>query len=257
MNSQLVREIACAHQEVKSGSPGARKKLERLQAEYRKSGTIIRYGGTCQLNEAGSANSRPGARLVSGRPTIEREDLSSYGHPSSAVEIRLRSTEYQQFEISLTSYSREQILDEVRHIRRQGDLEAAGWMWACETPRSRSTSLTVALATHAGDSRHGRYTVEVGNPFLLRERECPEELRHLKLVGDWHSHVIPGSTVPSDTDAKAWAGTMDKYGLARYCALIVTPAESGGWMYPTISAWSVRREGVPSKPICEPAKLVG
>jgi hypothetical protein len=245
----LVAEIMRAHAEVERGSPGAREKLERLQHQYRTGGhPIIRDGGTCQIVDRPSAS-------VSHRPRSISRDVLSYGHPSSAVEIRSRSTEHRPFTVSLTSYSREQILDEIRHIRRQGDLEAAGWMWACQTPRDWSDSLTVALATHAGDSRHGRYSVEVGNPYVLRSEQCPPELRHLKVIGDWHSHVIPGSTTASDTDAKAWAGWMDKYGLARFCAVIVSPAESGGWTYPQFSAWTVRREGHPSLPVCEPARL--
>ena len=245
----LVKEIERAHAEVGRGSLGAREKLERLQAEYRTSGaTISRIGGTCQVED------RPSV-LVSQRPRSISRDVLDYGHPSSAVEIRSRSTESRPFTVSLTSYSREQILDEIRHIRRQGDLEAAGWMWACQTPRSWSDSLSVSLATHSGDSRHGRYSVEVGNPYLLREEQCPPELRHLKVIGDWHSHPIVGSTTPSDTDAKAWAGWMDKYGLARFSAVIVSPAEQGGWTYPQFSAWTVRREGSPSLPVCEPARL--
>jgi proteasome lid subunit RPN8/RPN11 len=245
----LVEEISRAHAEVARGTAGAREKLEQLQAQYRVSGaSISRVGGACQVVDGPSAS-------VSHRPRSLSRDVLSYGHPSSAVEIRARSTEHRPFTVSLTSYSREQILDEIRHIRRQGDLEAAGWMWASQTPRDWSDSLTVALATHSGDSRHGRFSVEVGNPYVLRSEQCPPELRHLKLIGDWHSHPIPGSTTPSDTDAKAWAGWMDKYGLARYLAVIVSPAESGGWTYPQFTAWTVRREGSPSLPVCEPARL--
>jgi proteasome lid subunit RPN8/RPN11 len=246
----LIQEISRAYAEVQRGSPGAREKLERLQAEYRTSGEITRVGGTCQLEGRPSApfSYRARSRSVS-------RDVLNYGHPSSAVEIRARATESRPFTVSLTAYSREQILDEIRHIRRQGDLEAAGWMWASQTPRSWSDGLTVALATHAGASRHGRYSVEVGNPYVLREEQCPPELRHLKVIGDWHSHPIAGSTTPSDTDAKAWAGWMDRYGLARFSAVIVSPAEQGGWTYPVFSAWTVRREGHPSLPVCEPARI--
>jgi hypothetical protein len=249
--SNLVTEIERAHVAVARGEVGARERLERLQSEFRTSGApIVRPGGgSVKLVEPGAPRTKPLLHKIA------REEQSSFGHPSSAVEIRARSTEARPFTVSLTSYSREQILDEIRHIRRQGDLEAAGWLWACQTPRSWSDSLTVALATHAGDSRHGAYSVEVGNPYLLREEQCPPELRHLKCVGDWHSHPIPGSTIPSDTDARAWAGTMDKYGLARYCALIVSPPAESGWMIPRITAWTVRREGSPSRPVCEPARM--
>jgi hypothetical protein len=57
---QLQTAILRAHQEVKSGSHGARKKLERLQAEYR-SGRheIVRDGGTCRLIERDSSLTPP------------------------------------------------------------------------------------------------------------------------------------------------------------------------------------------------------
>jgi len=40
---------------------------------------------------------------------------------------------------------------------------------------------------------------------------------------------------------------------ARYVGLIVSPSESMGWMCPIFSAWTVRRVGSPSLPVCEPA----
>jgi hypothetical protein len=224
----------------------ARTRPECFKPASRKLASITRVGGTVAVAD------RPRQRVER-----TRAELDHFGYPSSAVEIRARSTEYRPFTVSVTPYSREQILDEIRHIRRQGDLEAAGWMWAGQRPRDWSDSLTVALATHSGDSRHGRFSVEVGDPHLLREEQFSPELRHLKLAGDWHTHVVPGSVITSEVDAKAWSGTMDKFGLARYCALIVSPADSGGWMYPRFSAWTVRREGSPSRPICEPARLEG
>jgi hypothetical protein len=57
--------------------------------------------------------------------------------------------------------------------------------------------------------------------------------------------------------ARGWARSLDQYGFARYSAIIVSPDEGMGWMHPVFSAWTVRREGVPSLPVCEPARLVG
>jgi hypothetical protein len=52
----LVKEIERAHAEVRRGNPGAREKLERLQAEYRTSGaTISRIEGTCEVEDRPSA----------------------------------------------------------------------------------------------------------------------------------------------------------------------------------------------------------
>jgi hypothetical protein len=58
--NRLQTEILRAHEEVKRGSPGARRKLDRLQADYR-SGRheIIRGGGTCRLIEHGSTPKPP------------------------------------------------------------------------------------------------------------------------------------------------------------------------------------------------------
>jgi hypothetical protein len=75
----LIQEISRAYAEVQRGSPGAREKLERLQAEYRTSGEITRVGGTCQLEGRPSApfSYRARSRSVS-------RDVLNYGHPSSA-----------------------------------------------------------------------------------------------------------------------------------------------------------------------------
>jgi 5-methylcytosine-specific restriction endonuclease McrA len=123
----------------------ARSHPENFRPASRKLGPITRVRGSVSVAD------RP--RQRAGRTGAE---LDHFGHPSSAVEIRARSTEPRPFTVSLTPYSRQQILDEILHIRRQWDLEAVGWMWACQRPRDWSDSLTVALATHAGDSRHAR-----------------------------------------------------------------------------------------------------
>jgi hypothetical protein len=70
MSSKLIAEIARAHEAVKSGSPGARETLARLQDEYRRSGEIIRYGGTCQLSESGSSSPHPQRARP---PAVERD----------------------------------------------------------------------------------------------------------------------------------------------------------------------------------------
>jgi hypothetical protein len=57
---QLQAAILRAHEEVKGGSPGAREKLLRLQAQYR-SGRheIVRDGGTCHLVERDASTPPP------------------------------------------------------------------------------------------------------------------------------------------------------------------------------------------------------
>jgi hypothetical protein len=262
MSSKLIAEIARAHQQVGRGEPGARKELERLQREYRSSGAPIDryYGGVdaVQVVEGGARPARP--RLVSSRPTIEREDLS-YGHPSSKVVIRARSTEPTQFEVKLGSGARQAIEDELALVRRElgPDFEAGGFLYGQDRPRMSSTWTTIAVATHAGDATsHGRSSITFGeSPTSLMLRSFPPELDHMTPLGDWHSHPTRGGTIPSEGDARGWARSLDQYGFARYSAIIVSPDEGMGWMHPVFSAWTVRREGVPSLPVCEPARLVG
>ena len=255
--SDLRVEIMRAHQDVANAVPGAENRLKSLQAKYRTSGAMIaRTGGTCHLIEPGSASSSP--QRVS-RPAIERDHLL-FGHPSSKVVIRSRSTEPTQFTVTLSSGARREIEDELSLVRRElgSDFECGGWLYGQYRPRESSDSLTIAFATHAGDSEHGRSSITIGESATsLMLRSFPPELAHMKYLGDWHSHRLGGGTIPSEADARGWAQSLDKYGFARYTAIIVSPSESMGWMNPILTAWTVRREGAPSVPICEPARLVG
>jgi hypothetical protein len=89
MNS-LQLEILRAHEEVKRGTPGARRKLEKLQARYRAGGAeIIRdyYAeGAVQLTEAGA------------KPTALRriERGSSATRPTTSRRAPRRSTRTSQ-----------------------------------------------------------------------------------------------------------------------------------------------------------------
>jgi hypothetical protein len=180
------------------------------------------------------------------------------GHLLEAVEIRTRSTEPETFCVDLSIQAKRDILEETAFVRRAfgGEpREACGYLFAAQRPQGWWSHLSVGLATRGGDSRHGIYSVQFGAEPLDVRRSFPTELAHMELCGDFHSHSIPGSTVPSDSDARAWAGQMNRAGLDRYLGLIVSPSESSGWMSPVISAWTVRREGVQSRPVCEPARL--
>jgi hypothetical protein len=261
MNS-LKEKILRTHADVARGERGARARLEDLQRQYREGRHLIeRYpaGATCELIEGGSASSRQRPRLVNSRPTIEREDLS-YGLPSSAVEIRLRSREATQFTVTLGSGARRAIEDEISFVHRQlgQDYECGGWLYGQFRPRMSSDAVTIAVATHAGDSEYGRSSIAFGESATsLMLRSFPNELNHMTPLGDWHVHPTRGGTIPSDGDARGWARSLDQYGFSRYTAIIVSPAEGMGWMHPVFRAWTVRREGVPSLPVCEPARLVG
>jgi hypothetical protein len=179
---------------------------------------------------------------------------SALGHLLEAVEIRTRSTEPETFCVDLSIQATRDILEEVSFVRRSFDgepREAAGYLFSAQRVRGDWSHLSVGLATTAGDSRHGLYSVAFGVEPLDVQRSFPPELAHMELAGDFHSHSVAGSTIPSDADARAWLGQMDRAGLERYLGVIISPSEASGWMSPVISAWSVRREG--SRPVCEPA----
>jgi hypothetical protein len=192
--------------------------------------------------------------------TTKGREIESFGHPSSEVVIRPRSTEASQFTVTLGSGARRAIEDELAFVRRElgPDFEAGGWLYGQCRPRASSDGLTIAVATYAGDSDYGRSSITFGESATsLMLRSFPPELDHMKHLGDWHSHPNRGGTIPSEGDARGWARSLDQYGFSRYTAIIVSPSESMGWMSPVLSAWTVRREGVPSLPVVEPARLVG
>jgi hypothetical protein len=81
-------------------------------------------------------------------------------------------------------------------------------------------------------------------------------ISHVARIGDWHSHNIPESDVPSDTDMRAWAGNLDALALPFYTGIIASPARHGGWSILSLAPWTVRREGYPSKLVCERARFV-
>jgi Prokaryotic homologs of the JAB domain len=221
-------------------------------ATGRGSGSIDRLGGTVGLGKP-----RPRQRAPK-RPA--KKKLLPFGYPSSDVVIRARSTELTQFTVTLGSGARRTIEDELALVRRElgPDYEAGGWLYGQYRPRESSDWQTIAVATHAGNSEYGRSSITFGESATsLMLRSFPPELGHMKHLGDWHSHPTRGSTIPSEGDARGWARSLDEYGFARYTAIIVSPSEGMGWMSPVFSAWTVRREGVPSLPVCEPAKLVG
>jgi hypothetical protein len=214
-------------------------------------GAISRVGGSVALVD------RPRHKPVS---TTKAREIEAFGHPSSEVVIRARSTEATQFTVTLGSGARRAIEDEISFVHRElgQDYECGGWLYGQFRPRTSSDGLTIAVATHAGDSEYGRSSITFGETATeLMLRSFPPSLDHMTPLGDWHVHPSRGGTIPSDGDARGWARSLDEYGFARYTAIIVSPDEGMGWMHPTFSAWTVRREGVPSLPVCEPARVVG
>jgi hypothetical protein len=167
-----------------------------------------------------------------------------------------------QFSVTLSSSVREEIKDSIRWLHRNVGRghEIGGYLFGIQRPYEWWDHLTVCLAATPEGSR--TWNSETANHFEFGARpvevlqRAPAYLQHLKHVGDWHVHSTPGSTVPSDRDAQSWALEMDTGALYRYVGVIVSPSESElGWSSPVISVWTVRREGLPSRPICEPARL--
>lgn len=205
MNS-LKQEIMRTHAAVARGERGAKAKLERLQAEYRTSGaTIERPGGSAVLTESRPVTSlRP--RRVKQKAQVDR--ARPFDRPCSAVEIRSPSTEPTQYTVKLGSGARRAIEDELALVRRElgPDFECGGWLYGQYRPRESSTWTTIAVATHAGNSEHGRSSITFGESATsLMLRSFPPDLAHLTHLGDWHSHPNAGSTIPSDGDARGWA----------------------------------------------------
>lgn len=228
--------------------PSRFKEIARSEA---RGGTLTRIhtGATATVTD------RPPRRPVQRKPAA---DVLPYGHPPSEVVIRAASTEPTQYTVTLGSGTRRAIEDELAFVRRElgPDYECGGWLYGQFRPRESSTWTTIAVATHAGDSEHGRSSITFGESATsLMLRSFPPDLSHLTPLGDWHSHPNAGSTIPSEGDARGWARSLDQYGFARYSAIIVSPSEFQGWLSPVFSAWTTRREGVPSTPVCEPARM--
>jgi hypothetical protein len=242
--SSLVEEILRAHADVAEGKAGARAQLHRLQAQFRTSGQIIERspaGATATLIEPGGGGGTI-SRMV--KPATKGRE---------PIELRLRG--HSPFTIDLSPGSKTAILDEIRSVRRHGDLEAAGFLFAPKRPSFRSDSVLICVATHAGDdTRHSQRSVALGDPYEV-QASLPPELAHVMRIGDWHSHGVPESDVPSDVDLRAWAANLDAMGLPFYTGIIASPARDGGWMLPSLTPWCVRREGYPSKLVCERAQF--
>jgi proteasome lid subunit RPN8/RPN11 len=227
-------------------SRGDQAEVERLQATFRQSGLIITRGG-------------PAPTVIDGRGEAPRHrrprhtrDAALFGHGPSKVELR---DERSGFLLRLEASARRAIEQEVAHIRGTlGDREAGGYLFAPLVTRARDDSLTIAAASHAGESRHARSSIQLGDPFELRN-QLPASWRTYKQCGDWHTHAA-GSTTPSDADMRAWAAWCDELCRARYLTLIVSPSTEGsGWMIPTFSAYETRRVGYPSRFVCSPCHM--
>jgi hypothetical protein len=105
-------------------------------------------------------------------------------------------------------------------------------------PASSPSELDGGLGRHTLHRAPGdRSTVYLSNPIEAITAVRAAGYPNLQLLGDWHSHTVRGSELPSLADARAWAGTMDSLGRDAYVSVIVSPSEEQGWMFPKFSAW--------------------
>jgi hypothetical protein len=213
MRGSLRTEILRAHREVEAGVPGARSRLEGLQAEFRRGGDIVRVGGSCQLVEG----RRPIART---KAASAKGDLS-YGLPYTEVELLERG--FADFTVDVGSGARETILGEIQRAHREtGDVEVGGWLFSQGSLHHHRRFVTVAYATLAG--RGNATSVAIGEPLDGIEAARSAGIdAHWKLCGDWHCHPNGGSELPSHQDARAWAGVADSLARSCYVSLIVSP----------------------------------
>jgi hypothetical protein len=211
----------------------------RLSAPRRKSGPIIRDGGT--------------ATLVGDSPTRPAKETLPFGHSYREVELRERG--YVDYSVSLNPDVREGILGEIRRAHHEAgqEVEAGGWLFSRYRPTESSDWIRITDATRSGAETPGtRSSVTLGDPV---EAMAAMHDAGLALVGDWHSHCVASSELPSMQDAKAWAGTMDGLGRSSYVSVLVSPTEGTGWMIPRFSAWVAGRYGVPSRPVVGRARI--
>ena len=118
----LQQEILRCHDAVRRGEAGARRKLERLQAAYRTSGsTIDRPGGSARLIESATVTPIKAATApIAGVKTETAKETAkalAYGHPYSEVQLVERG--YADFSVDLGSGARETILDAIRRTQRE------------------------------------------------------------------------------------------------------------------------------------------
>ena len=106
----------------------------------------------------------------------------------------------------------------------------------------------MALATRSIERSGTRGEVYLSDPWEATAAVHNAGYPHLHLLGDRHSHTIPGSELPSLQDAKAWAGTMDSLARDACVSLLVSPSEELGWMTPKFQPGSQGAMACPRGP---------
>lgn len=197
------------------------------------------------------------------------EPITRDGGTSTVIEKRRRSTgpkvEFRErsafgFKVRLEPKVTTAIEEEVSWCRHNGGgfpdqkvRETGGYLYSLWRPKLDET--TIHLASGPGpDSLHGAEAMMLSRVEDVERELFRDRPRHLfHRAGCWHSHPIPDDR-PSPADMESWALRSEKTATLSYASLIVTPAESGGWMYPRFSAFHTFNDGAGY--VCERAKVV-
>jgi proteasome lid subunit RPN8/RPN11 len=125
-------------------------------------------------------------------------------------DVELRDRGFVDYEVSVGSTAREQILDEIKRAHRAAgeEVECGGWLFGPYRPRAETSWSEVAVATRSTERPGRRNEVFLSDPIAAIAEVRAAGYPHLQVLGDWHSHCVGGSELPSSADAKAWAGTM-------------------------------------------------
>jgi hypothetical protein len=246
----LQQQILRTHEQVKSGSPGARKRLAALQAEFRAGHAVERYpaSATARLTESGTVTALRPRRTTARRPAKAAKLVR---------EVELRDRGFVDYSVTLGDGARRDILGEIRRAHQAAGeaIEACGWLFSQYRPRADHNATTISLATRSVERSGTRGSVYLSDPIEALAAVRNAGYEHLHLIGDWHSHVVPTSELPSLQDARAWCGQMDALARDAYLSLVVSPSESQGWLFPRFSAWICGRYGSPSRPVVGRARM--
>lgn len=226
---------------------GDQRALEKLQAEYRRTGT---------LTAADRGGVQP-IRLVEPAAGVARRPAST----STGPKVELRANRPARFEVSLgeTAFKIERQAGSVFSWAGRF-VETGGWLFAHYRPSYRQV-----IVVHASDSgpasKHWSGRVELSTVAEV-EAEFDEWTARagLRLVGSWHTHDGYGNGVPSPQDLRSGAGMLEETGLLNWTELIVTPSREIGWLSPEFHGWVVWRSVDPEtleRPlVCDPATVV-
>ena len=152
-------------------------------------GSITRFGGASTLTKR-----RPPRRPATKRPSWQ---LGSTPLDYRDVELRLRG--FVDYSVSLGSENKKDILAEVTRAHQAAGeaVEAAGWLFSQYRPRADHDSTSIALITRSIERSGTRGEVYLSDPHSAIAAVRSAGYEHLELVGDWHSHCVRGSELPS------------------------------------------------------------